>query len=136
MQKIAFIETFFNLFLSQDIKLCECPEGKWPANDCGTLEKCSLFANQTLPTNLRRCSILVSKSCDKWGCGSKSTRINGSVSYFPLMSLVWTRFFSNFFFSFVLAFSTVLKWTKIFFFRSSFLWIKWPSLKDKSYSYE
>jgi hypothetical protein len=55
----------------------DVPQGKWPTDDCGPVSKCSLFSNQTLPTTVRRCSILVSKSCYNGGCGSKSTRIRG-----------------------------------------------------------
>ena len=66
-----------NLYTLQDISLCDCPKGKWPANDCGPINKCSLFANQTLPETVRRCSILVHRSCDQGGCGSKSTRTSG-----------------------------------------------------------
>ena len=54
------------------MSLCDCPEDKWPAEDCGPNQ-----TNQTLPTTVRQCSILVSRSCTSWGCGSKSTRIKG-----------------------------------------------------------
>merc|ERR1712179_160278 len=57
---------------------CDCPRDKWPAENCGPVEKCSLFANETLPRELvSRCSILVDKSCHSGGCGTKHTRIKG-----------------------------------------------------------
>merc|ERR1712179_92311 len=57
---------------------CDCPRDKWPAENCGPVEKCSLFANETLPRELvSRCSILVDKSCHSGGGGTKHTRIKG-----------------------------------------------------------
>ena len=50
-------------FLSaQDMAECECPEGMWPAKDCGPgAGKCSLSSNQTLPSTIRSCSVPVSR---------------------------------------------------------------------------
>eukprot|EP00092_Neocalanus_flemingeri_P019076 GFUD01020666.1.p1 GENE.GFUD01020666.1~~GFUD01020666.1.p1 ORF type:complete len:391 (-),score=28.89 GFUD01020666.1:802-1974(-) len=50
---------------------CPCPYGKWPAKDCGPVQKCSLSANETLPLTVRRCSVLASID------GGKSTRVMG-----------------------------------------------------------
>jgi len=61
----------------QNIKDCQCAAGKWPAHSCGPVERCSLLANQTLPTTVRRCSILVSETVTAAGTRSKSTGING-----------------------------------------------------------
>merc|ERR1712215_100850 len=61
----------------QSMDSCECPEEKWPAEDCGQVEKCSLFANETLPEDLSRCAILVSK---RYG-GSKHTLMRGGACH-------------------------------------------------------
>ena len=45
---------------------CECPEGKWPATNCGPIPKCSLYANETFPSTVVLCSASVPNFSGGW----------------------------------------------------------------------